>query len=88
MADPQRAARLWAVLALATLWAVAVGGEGEPAAVPEVAWLLGALRAGLLRLLLALLRGEPLPRGRLEHQPWPQPEGQADPLTEPLIDQC
>ena len=88
MADPERAARLWAVLALATVWAVAVGGEGEPAAVPEVARPLGALRAGLLRLLLALLRGEPLPRGRLEHHPWPEPEGQADPLTESLIDQC
>ena len=88
MADPQRAARLWAVLALATVWAVAVGGEGEPAAVPEVARPLGALRAGLLRLLLALLRGEPLPWGRLEPQRWPEPEGQADPLTESLIDQC
>jgi hypothetical protein len=88
MADPERAARLWAVLALATVWAVAVGGEGEPAAVPEVARPLGALRAGLLRLLLALVRGEPLPWGRLGHQRWPEPEGQADPLTESLIDQC
>jgi hypothetical protein len=88
MADPARAARLWAVLALATVWAVAVGGEGEPAAVPEVTRPLGALRAGLLRLLLALLRGEPLPWGRLEHQRWPEPEGHADPLTESLIDQC
>jgi DDE family transposase len=88
MADPQRAARLWAVLALATLWAVAVGGEGEPAAVPGVGRPLGALREGLLRLLLALLRGEPLPQGRLEHHPWPEPEARADPLTEPLVDQC
>jgi len=81
MADPARAARLWAVLALASLWAVEVGGEG---AVPA----LGALRSGLLRLLLALLRGEPLPRGRLEQQAWPEPDGRADPLCEPLIDQC
>jgi hypothetical protein len=87
MADPQRAARLWAVLALATLWAVEAG-EAEAAAVPELGRPLGALRAGLLRLLLALLRGEPLPRGRLQQQRWPEPEGRADPLTESLIDQC
>jgi Transposase DDE domain len=88
MTDPARAARLWAVLARATVWAVEVGGEGEPAAVPEVARPLGALRTGLLRLLLTLLRGEPLPQGRLEHHPWPEPDWQADPLIEPLIDQC
>jgi hypothetical protein len=49
---------------------------------------LSALRAGLLALLLALLRGAPLPQGRLEHHPWPEPGWQADPLSEPLIDQC
>jgi hypothetical protein len=88
MTDPARAARLWAVLALASVWAVEVGGAGEAAAVPEVPRRLGALRAGLLRLLLALLRGEPLPRGRLEHHPWPQADARIDPLSEPLIDQC
>jgi hypothetical protein len=88
MADPARAARLWAVLALATVWAVEVGGAGEPPAVPQVARPLSVLRAGLLRLLLALLRGEPLPQGRLEHHRWPEPDGQADPLSEPLVDQC
>ena len=36
MTDPARAARLWAVLAVATLWAVEVGGEGEALALPEV----------------------------------------------------
>ena len=84
MTDPARAARLWAVLALTSVWAVAVGGEGAAPAVPA----LSALRSGLLRLLLALLRGEPLPQGRLEHHAWPEPDGRADPLSEPLVDQC
>src|SRR5262245_11157410 len=87
MRDPGRAARLWAGLAVATLWAVEVGGAGEPAALPAVPRPLGALRAGLLLILLALLRGGPLPQGRIEPTDWPACDWQPDPLTEPEVNQ-
>src|SRR5262249_37760252 len=51
MSDPERAARLWAVLAVATLWLVEIGGEGEPLALPEV-----PTRARAERLVKAGLR--------------------------------
>ena len=88
MGDPERAARLWAVLAVATLWAVEVGGEGEAPEWPRVSRALSALQAGLLLLLAALLRGERLPEGRMEHRDWPERTWQPDPLTESMMDQC
>jgi Transposase DDE domain len=36
MTDPERAARLWAVLALATLWLVEIGGQGQPLRLPAL----------------------------------------------------
>lgn len=92
MTDPARAARLWAVLAVATLWMVEVGGEGAVLAIPEVpskGRRERLVKAGLRRLLMALLDGAALPCGRLH----PQPEGpprdwQPDPLTELMLDQC
>lgn len=36
MTDPARAARLWAVLAVATVWMVEIGGEAEALAMPAV----------------------------------------------------
>lgn len=85
MTAPDRAARLWAVLAVATVWAVEVGGEGEPAAVPAVR---AALTAGLLRLWLALMRAEPLPTGTLHPLAWPERDWQPDLLTEVMMNQC
>jgi hypothetical protein len=35
MEGPARAARLWAVIAVATLWAVDVGGEGSRLSCPR-----------------------------------------------------
>ena len=91
MTDPERAARLWAVLALATLWLVEIGGEGEALALPKVPERGRAerlVRAGLRLLHQALLLGEALPPGRLRGQPdWPQREWQPDLLTESMMDQ-
>jgi hypothetical protein len=91
MTDPERAARLWAVLAVATLWLVEVGEEGEALPLPEVPprpRVERLVKAGLRLLLLALLTGAALPAGRLRPQPaWPQREWQPDPLTEEMMDQ-
>jgi hypothetical protein len=86
VADAGRVQRLWAVIAVATLWAVSVGGEGEPADLPEVPRGLGVLAAGLLLLWLALTRGGPLPVGRIEHHEWPERGWNPDPLTEAMMD--
>jgi hypothetical protein len=83
MEDPDRVARLWAAIAVATLYAVEVGGEGRPADLPEVPEKLSALSNGLLRFTLALLAGGPLPVGRLEHHPWPERAWESDALVEP-----
>jgi hypothetical protein len=91
MTDPQRAARLWAVLAVATLWLIEVGGEGEALRLPPVATASRPerlVRVGLRRLLLALLLGGGLPEGRLQPQgQWPERDWQPDPLTEAMMDQ-
>lgn len=90
MTDPGRAARLWLVVAVATLWLVSVGGVAEDAiatsTVLDVTALLGAprrqrratrlrlvsvFRRGWSTILVALLRHEPLPIGRLIPEPWP-----------------
>jgi hypothetical protein len=88
MADADRAARLWAVLAVATVWAVEAGGAGEPAGVPPVPRGLSRLRAGLLRILMALLAHQPLPDGRMDPHDWPARAWSPDPLTEDVMDQC
>ena len=93
MTDPARIARLWLVIAVATLWVVRVGGEADatlPAsslgALPSThiarrrrttlatrPRTLGCFRRGVLLILVALLRHEPLPRGRFIPAPWPGP---------------
>jgi hypothetical protein len=90
MGDPARVARLWAVIAVAMLWAVDVGGEGEAAELPEIPPPLSGLKVGLMRLRIALMRGEPrpMPSGRLIHHDWPKQDWQPDSLTEPMMDQC
>lgn len=91
MADPQRAARLWAALALATLWLLEVGGAAEAAAPPEaLPRLPGArprrrhrvFRRGLALILAALVLGRPLPRGRFAPEAWPRPGRRGPPVTE------
>lgn len=65
MTDPERAARLWLAVAVATLWLLSVGGEAEqripPSTVPEVTAVLGQARrqrrATRLRLLSVFRQG-------------------------------
>jgi len=90
MSAPDRAARLWLAVAVATLWLLSVGGEADetiPAStlLDVTAWcpecprtrratrlrLVSVFRQGWVRLLVALLRQEPLPQGRLVPEPWP-----------------
>ena len=90
MSAPDRAARLWLVVAVATLWLLSVGGEADetiPAStlLAVTGWgperprtrratrlrLVSVFRQGWVRLLVALLRQEPWPGGRLVPEPWP-----------------
>lgn len=94
MEDPQRAARLWVVLALATLWLVEVGGVAEASVpvetLPEVGRrasgtaerLHSVFRRGLYTILGALWRGEALPQGRFVPEDWPAVGEAHDMLTE------
>jgi hypothetical protein len=73
MTDPDRAARLWLAIAIATWWVLAVGGEAEahlPAApFPSVPgsprqqgrrWrLVGSFRHGWTLIVVALFNHEP-----------------------------
>ncbi|MAG37589.1 MAG: endonuclease [Dehalococcoidia bacterium] len=91
MTDPDRAARLWLAVAVATLWLVSVGGLAEDAipvsTVLDVTDALGPHRAtrrrvvsvfrrGWVTILVALLQQAPLPLGRLLPEPWPCPQPQ------------
>lgn len=87
MTDPDRAARLWLAMAVATLWVLAVGGEddaqsmGDPSSVTDEPLLVlphprptrsvGAARLGLWSILIALLSAAPLPVGSFRPAPWP-----------------
>jgi len=90
MTDPQRASRLWLVMAVATLWAVNVGGYAEaelpPSSLPYLPpyfpyrarpqaisrpRLISCFLRGILIILVALLKGDPLPFGDFVPQPWP-----------------
>ena len=86
LTEAARAERQWAAVAVATLWMVEVGGEGEAVAwppVPAAARSRRVLKRGLLRLWASLVHGLPLPGGRfLPTAPWAARGWDADPLTE------
>jgi hypothetical protein len=89
MTDPARAERMWAALAVATLWLLEVGGAAEAAIRPETvppsaapARRHGVFRRGLAVLWAALIGGG-LPEGRFVPEPWPEPgPDEGPPLTE------
>src|SRR5713226_4953784 len=90
MSHPERAARLWLAVAVATLWLLSVG-EAADETVPASTLLdvtalcperprtrratrlrlVSVFRQGWVRLLVALLRQDPLPAGRFVPEPWP-----------------
>jgi hypothetical protein len=90
MHDPERAARLWLAVSVATLWLLSVGGAAEETipvstlldvtgvcpARPRTRratrlGLVSVFRQGWVRLLVALLRQDPLPEGHFVPEPWP-----------------
>jgi len=85
MTDPARAERLWAAVAVATLWLLEVGGAAEAAVPPETLPAVRrhrVFRRGLALILAALLRGEPPPGGRFVPEDWPEPARDIPPSTE------
>ena len=79
MSDPARAERLWAALALATLWLLELGGVADAAIRPETIPACAAprrrhsvFRQGQAALAAALLGGT-APAGRFRPQAWPEP---------------
>jgi hypothetical protein len=89
MADPDRAGRMWAALALATLWLLEVGGAAEASIPPETVPRSAAPRRrhavfqqGLAAIRAAWVGGWP-PEGRFVPEPWPEPSpDEGPPLDE------
>jgi hypothetical protein len=81
MSDPDRAARLWVAVSVATVWLVEVGGLAEFEPRPETVPPLGRsdrprvhrlFRVGLAVILAGLLGGRVM-AGRFVPEPWPTP---------------
>jgi hypothetical protein len=85
MTDPERAARFWLAIAIATWWLLAVGGEAE-AAIPVATFptvpgsprrqghgwrLVGVFRHGWSLIIAAIVNHQPLPIGHGCPEPWP-----------------
>ncbi|GAC1461906.1 MAG: hypothetical protein PVSMB4_20360 [Ktedonobacterales bacterium] len=101
MTDPARASRLWLVMAVATFAVVRAGGAAESGlealsgdGVPDLApvrprrtrpRLLSCFRHGVLRVLVAVVRGRHLPRGRFRPDPWPDAVPAPLPHTVPRV---
>jgi len=79
MTHPSRAERLWLVMAVATLWVVSVGGQADATLtastlpmLPCPPRVLSCFVQGLNLILVAALRGDPLPLGCFVAQDWPK----------------
>jgi len=89
MTDPERATRLWLVIAVATLWVVLVGGAADANlpvssldALPETHIAhrtankratprrLSCFKRGLITILVALIKGQPIPSGGFIPEAW------------------
>ncbi len=78
MTRPERAERLWFVMAVATLWVLSVGGQADAAlaasslpALPK-SRPLSCFVLGLNRILAAVIRHLPLPFGCFIPDDWPK----------------
>jgi hypothetical protein len=95
MTQAGRAERLWLALAVSVLWLVVIGAavEGDqrqetldkvrqkqPSATAQRRHRLFVL--GLAELLAALIKGQPLPNGKLAPEPWPDTWHDVPTLTE------
>jgi len=85
MSDPGRVARLWAAIAVATLYSVEVGGEGEPAEIPEIPRKLSRLKHGLLKIWESIVKRLPIPSVKMQHHDWPDRLWESDLLIEPQL---
>jgi hypothetical protein len=85
MSEPLRVARLWSVIAVATIYTVEVGGEAGAAKLPPVRGPLSRLKRGLLRIWMVLLNRESMPKGTIEHHDWPKPTTTSQTLLEPYV---
>lgn len=94
VSEPERAERIWLVLAVSLVWTHALGAESQDEEAPRglsallahgVRRVLGVHRTGWIVLLTAALRGEPLPLpGQLYAAPRPEsPHGIAVSLRAP-----
>lgn len=91
MTNPERAARLWLAVAVATLWLLSVGGEADAtipeSTVPAVTDVLGVVRrqrkATRLRLVSVVRRGWALVLAAVLNQ-HPLPQGRLVPEPWPL----
>lgn len=76
MTRPERAERLWLVMAVATLWVVSVGGEADlelsPSTLPSLTTqrCLSCFALGLNRILKAVCQQLAIPVGRFFPEPW------------------
>lgn len=90
-ADPDRVARQWAALAVATIWLIEIGGQGEAADVPNVPGpprRISLLKVGILVLRVAVGQNQPVPEVPLRAADLVPPRWDSDPLTEAMMNEC
>lgn len=92
--DPQRAERLWLVVALATLWLLSVGGYAEQAhliatfpdladePVPTTLRKVSIFRRGWVTIIAALITQAAVPLGQFLPEPWPHLHNLENPIDD------
>ena len=93
MTYPERAARLWVAMALATLWTLELGGEADAADRPDSTPACAEPRprrwstflVGGAAILAALIGGAD-PAGHFRPQAWPEPSRDAAPPPGALME--
>lgn len=95
MTDPERATRLWLVIAVASFWAILVGGQADANlsassldALPATHIAhrtathksrprrVSCFKRGIIMILVALIKGEPIPSGSFIPEAWANDFGQ------------